>query len=86
MGLLSILPLPHAGFFPSHSFNPNVLNFLDYLPTSYTLTGLQTWYQSADPLHPALLFCTFMSAVVWIVGELTGKFNDYYFISIGNFF
>lgn len=72
MGLLSILPIPHAGFFPSHSFNPNILNCLNHLPESYTLSNLQSWYISADPLHPALLFCAFTSALVWIVGELTG--------------
>lgn len=74
MGLLSVLPMPHAGFFPSHSFNPNILNCLEHLPTSYGLTALKEWYISADPLHPALLFCAFSSLMVWIVGELTGKY------------
>ena len=73
MGILSMLPTNHAAFYPSHSFNPNILNFYDNLPTSYAPAALQQWYLSADPLHPAILFSLFMSVVVWVVGELTGE-------------
>lgn len=79
--LSSIQSALPAAFFPSFEFNPNVLNFLSNLPTSYGLTALKEWYIASNPLHPALLFCTVMSALVWVVGELTGAFVLYPFFS-----
>lgn len=67
------LPTPYAAFLPSHSFNPAVLSFASNLPPSYAPAALKTWYLSADPLHPALLFSAVMSFLVWIVGEVTGE-------------
>lgn len=69
---MPLIPI-HPAFLPSAFFNPAILNCLDHLPSSYGLEALKAWYISADPLHPAIAFCTIMSFLVWVVGELTGE-------------
>lgn len=78
MSFASILGGPlHAAFLPSYAFNPSVLSFINELPAKssdyLSLALMKEWYAASNPLHPALLFCTIMSALVWIVGELTGE-------------
>lgn len=74
MSAISTLAKPLAqAFYPSEFFNKSILNSLQHLPTSYSLSGLKSWYLTADPMHPALLFMAVVSFLVWSVGELTGE-------------
>ena len=53
---------------------PSISTFPSSLPSSYSIDALRTWYTSpaTDPLHPAIAFSLVTSAVVFILGELTG--------------
>ncbi|GAA5961216.1 hypothetical protein JCM21900_006335 [Sporobolomyces salmonicolor] len=71
----SRLLTPHR---PHHSLFPALTSFIDKAPRSFHLGNLRQWYldQGTDPLHPALLFCAGMSAIVWVLGEVTGNVSQ----------
>ncbi|KAI5474575.1 integral membrane protein, DUF1295 family protein [Pseudohyphozyma bogoriensis] len=68
-----LIPAAPPPFFPSYSLKPGLASFTSNLPASYSIEGLKAWYLAADPLHPSLLMATFLSALVWVLSEITGN-------------
>ncbi|ORY86725.1 hypothetical protein BCR35DRAFT_302454 [Leucosporidium creatinivorum] len=64
-------------FFPSHSLLPSLASFPSSLPSLNPADFKQWWLSSTtDPLHPALAFCAGLSALVWVLGEVTGNVSQ----------
>ncbi|KAK4335949.1 hypothetical protein RTBOTA2_004723 [Rhodotorula toruloides] len=62
----------------THSLLPAIRSFAADAPSSFRPADLRTWYLNpkTDPLHPAILFCTGISVVVWLLGEVTGNVSQ----------
>ncbi|SCV70302.1 BQ2448_1696 [Microbotryum intermedium] len=74
-------------FHASYALMPSLTSFASSVPRTLSPSMLKAWYlsSSTDPMHPALWFCTAMSLVVWILGEITGNVSqvDRYVLGIG---
>lgn len=75
----SMAPLDTSPFLASHQLTHALQSFPHSLPPTSSLLSIEavrTWAldSGVDPLHPALLFCTVLSGIVFVLGELTGKF------------
>lgn len=65
------IPTPPSSLLPTTFLNPSFFSVLDHLPTSYDPSAIKAWYLTANPLHPALLFATSVSVIVFLLGEIT---------------
>ncbi|KPV74034.1 uncharacterized protein RHOBADRAFT_54602 [Rhodotorula graminis WP1] len=61
-----------------HSLIPAISTFTSFLPSSLSIDHLRAWYTNpaTDPLHPAIAFSLVTSAVVFVLGELTGNVSQ----------
>ncbi|GAA5911272.1 hypothetical protein JCM6882_004082 [Rhodosporidiobolus microsporus] len=67
--------LQHLPHHLSHSLLPALRSLPSSAPSSFAPADLKAWYTASatDPLHPALVACAGWSALVWVLGEVTGN-------------